>query len=76
MLANAERWVAEPAQRQPLELTDPLPCEVELLTDLLERAGDAVVEPVPEGKDPPFPVWKTLDGPAKAIRDIELLGER
>src|SRR5690606_35636149 len=73
--ADAEGRVTETAQRQLLQLTDPLPREVELVPDLLECAGDAVVEAVAEGEDPSLALGETLDGLTEGVGDVHLLGE-
>ena len=48
LLANPEARVPEPAQRQLLELPDPLPGDTELPADLFQSVGNPVGEPEPE----------------------------
>src|SRR5688572_9456313 len=67
--------MAEAAQGQLLELADPLPSQVELVADLLERAGHAVVEAVAQGEDASLALGKALDRLAQRVGDIHLFGE-
>src|SRR2546427_3730421 len=53
-LARAGR-VAQLAEGLGLDLADPLPGDVELLADLLERSGPAILQAEPELQDAPLP---------------------
>ena len=65
--------MAEPAQRELLELPNPLPGQIELATDLFEGAGYTVEEPVSEQQDAVLATREPRDRTTQAVRDIDLL---
>ena len=57
-----------------LELPDPLPGEVELVTDLLEGAWHAVVEAITKSEDATLSIWKAFDRHTQGVGNVQLLG--
>ena len=65
--------MAQAAEGQLLELADPLPGEIELLADFLERSRYSVIEAVAQRKNPAFAHGQPFYRLAQRVGDIEFL---
>jgi len=62
--------VAQLGERLGLDLTNPLPCEVEPPTDLVERQRPVVVQPETKGEDRPLPLVEVAEQSPQTLEQV------